>query len=217
MFRRTGADVARVSNNQQRPAVYNQFYGTAYLGARPTTPIQPTPTPAPTERIYKVGDVGPASSIIFYDKGSYSNGWRYLEATPVETDKRDDNAFSSHSSYAEINDRSLGAGLTNTRLYLEKLSRNNVTGNTAPKICDALVVNGYNDWYLPSLDELLRMYTVLRNNGNAGFQSSRYWTSTCYSNREQNPGAAIFVDFSNGVAGIGYLGDTLRIRACRRF
>jgi hypothetical protein len=125
--------------------------------------------------------------------------------------------ISSHSSYAEITDRSLGAGLTNTRLYLEKFRRNNVTGNTAPKICDSLIVNGYNDWYLPSLDELLAMYNTLRNNGNVGFLSRKYWTSTCYSNREQNPGAAIFVDFSNGSTGVSYVGDPARIRACRRF
>jgi len=46
LFRRTGADVARVSNNQQRPAVYNQFYGTAYLGNKPTgstSTVQPVP------------------------------------------------------------------------------------------------------------------------------------------------------------------------------
>ena len=51
VFRRTGADVARASGNQQRPAVYNQFYGTAYLGTRPapvaTAPAQPAPQPAP--------------------------------------------------------------------------------------------------------------------------------------------------------------------------
>jgi len=48
MLRRTGADVARVSDNQQRPAVYNQFYGTAYLGSKPA---QGTTTIA-TENIY---------------------------------------------------------------------------------------------------------------------------------------------------------------------
>jgi len=45
MFRRTNADVASESKNQQRPAVYNQFYGTAYLGAKPeaAAPVQATP------------------------------------------------------------------------------------------------------------------------------------------------------------------------------
>jgi hypothetical protein len=32
---------------------------------------------------YKVGDIGPARGIIFYDKTSYSDGWRYLEAAPA--------------------------------------------------------------------------------------------------------------------------------------
>ena len=35
VFKRTGADVARVSSNQQIPAVYSQFFGTAYLGQAP--------------------------------------------------------------------------------------------------------------------------------------------------------------------------------------
>jgi len=49
--------VARASNNQQRPAVYNQFAGLAYFGthpvanapavqAAPTTTVAPTPAPA---------------------------------------------------------------------------------------------------------------------------------------------------------------------------
>jgi len=35
VFNRTGADVAESSQRQQIPAVYNQFFGTAYLGSRP--------------------------------------------------------------------------------------------------------------------------------------------------------------------------------------
>jgi hypothetical protein len=213
IFRRTGGDVARVSGGGQRPAVYNQFYGIAYLGSRPSaqsnTPVQPQP------QIYKVGDIGPAGGIIFYDKGNNSGGWRYLEAAPAETDRVVDR-FSYHSSYAEITDRTFGAGLMNTRIYLEKLRINGITGNTAPRVCDDLVFNGFDDWYLPSLDELLRMYTILRDNKNAGFQPLQYWTSTCYPRGEAYPGAAYFVNFSNGQTGLGYA-DNLRIRACRRF
>ena len=35
VFNRTGADVSEVSQRQQIPAVYNQFFGTAYLGTPP--------------------------------------------------------------------------------------------------------------------------------------------------------------------------------------
>jgi tetratricopeptide (TPR) repeat protein len=45
IFRRTGSEVARVSGGGQRPAVYNQFFGVAYLGSRPSTqttqPLRP--------------------------------------------------------------------------------------------------------------------------------------------------------------------------------
>ena len=37
VFKRTGAEVTEVSMRQQIPAVYNQFFGTAYLGSRPAS------------------------------------------------------------------------------------------------------------------------------------------------------------------------------------
>jgi tetratricopeptide (TPR) repeat protein len=57
IFRLTGGAVTRVSGGNQRPAVYNQFYGVAYLGSRPSvqtaqqSPATSAPvavTPAPT-------------------------------------------------------------------------------------------------------------------------------------------------------------------------
>jgi hypothetical protein len=52
VFRRTGADVSQASNRQQIPAVYNQFFGTAYLGQSPARElaaeiVQPVPVPMP--------------------------------------------------------------------------------------------------------------------------------------------------------------------------
>jgi hypothetical protein len=186
----------------------------------PTSAARSVPVPAQPqpEQIYRIGNIGPAGGIIFYDKGNNSGGWRYLEASPASTDRADDTgSFPAHRSYGEITDRVLGAGLTNTRVYLEKLRMNNITGITAPWICNTLVHNGYNDWYLPSLDELLMMYNNLRNDRNAGFLPAKYWTSTCFSNNSDRPGYAYFVNFANGQVSHALMSETVRIRACRRF
>jgi len=53
VFRRTGADVSRLSDLQQVPAIYNQFFGVAYLTGLPGTAInspeliRPEPQPFP--------------------------------------------------------------------------------------------------------------------------------------------------------------------------
>ena len=39
---------------------------------------------AQENRVYKIGDTGPAGGIIFYDKGDNSDSWQYLEAAPPE-------------------------------------------------------------------------------------------------------------------------------------
>ena len=35
---------------------------------------------------YTVGNIGPSGGYVFYDKGSYSDGWRYLEAAPASAE-----------------------------------------------------------------------------------------------------------------------------------
>jgi hypothetical protein len=48
----------------------------------------------------------------------------------------------------------------------------------AAKICYELEMNGYSDWFLPSIDELFLMYTNLYTKGLGGFKDCFYWSST---------------------------------------
>lgn len=52
----------------------------------------------------------------------------------------------------------------------------------AAQLCNDLVLNGYNDWFLPSRDELYQMYIHREVIG--GFTTGIYWSSSEYDNDE---------------------------------
>jgi hypothetical protein len=47
LFDKTGADVRQASGGKQVPAIYSQYFETAYLGGRPAVTVQPSPAPRP--------------------------------------------------------------------------------------------------------------------------------------------------------------------------
>lgn len=85
--------------------------------------------------------------------------------------------------------------------------------DTAASVCDDLVVGPYDDWFLPSRDELQLMYTNLKNNGNKGnLHANNYWSST-----ESSTSTAYYVFFATGSAAMDDKTDPNRIRAVRAF
>ena len=50
------------------------------------------------------------------------------------------------------------------------------TAGIAARLCGDLVLNGYNDWFLPSKDELYKLY--LNKNAIGGFADDYYWSSS---------------------------------------
>lgn len=102
----------------------------------------------------------------------------------------------------------LGAGSFNTTAIIA--SQGN-TGTYAAKICRDYNGGGYNDWYLPSKDDLNKLFINKETIG--GFTSDYYWSST-----EYNTGTALSQFFANG--GLTYFnkaGSTIYVRAVRSF
>ncbi len=84
--------------------------------------------------------------------------------------------------------------------------------NTAVSICNNLVLNGYDDWYLPSSDELLDLYNERNTVG--GFSSGNYWSS---SGSGSNRSFVAFSGIRAGQVGSNALRFEYKVRAIRAF
>jgi TolB-like protein len=124
---------------------------------------------------YTIGDFGPAGGIIFYDKGRFSNGWRYLEAAPFETEV--DAQWGAYERDIKGTSDRLGTGRDNTNLIIKSLRMFSETGKAA-QVCNDLVYEGFDDWFLPSKEELNLMYKNLKSVGLGDFRDKWYWSSS---------------------------------------
>jgi len=129
--------------------------------------------------IYSIGDIGPAGGIIFYDKGSFSENWRYLEAAPANMEFKAE--WGTTNGEVRGTSTEIGSGRRNTQLILEALRANNENGKAAQRVAQ-LSINGFIDWFLPSRDELDLMYKNLHQRGLGGFKENGwdgyYWSSS---------------------------------------
>jgi hypothetical protein len=101
---------------------------------------------------YQVGEKGPAGGVIFYDKVSKDNGWRYLETTYTDVDLI---GPAGCNLTVEINtDSAIGFGLENTAKIIEKCNEALI----GAKLAKSYRLNDFNDWFLPSYFELKKIY-----------------------------------------------------------
>lgn len=125
---------------------------------------------------YQIGERGPAGGTIFHDKGSYSNGWRYLEVAPSH--QGDTKWGCNGTSISTGTD--VGSGKSNT----EKIVTNCADFSTAAEITDNLRQGGSRDWFLPSREELDLIYRNLHSKRDGPMTNTRYWSSSQYDETE---------------------------------
>ena len=158
---------------------------------------------------YQIGDTGPAGGIVFYDKGEYSEGWRYLEAAPENTEWVEKPWDYGVDAYVHGTEVEIGSGPGNTEAIVSVLGNG---GEYAAKLCDDLEYGEQDDWFLPSKGELNLMYQNLRLQGLGGFEQTLYWSSSQSSQFE-----AWAQHFSSGDQS-GHPKDyNFRVRAARAF
>lgn len=163
-----------------------------------------------TGGVCSIGDTGPGGGVVFFVKSSYAdtsistqNGTRttsltsselaalpfeYLEAAPIGWDASSAtdpewkyNSTNSSAGYSTITDVKIGTGRNNTELMRTLNPTDNAANNIAYKLAETSI-GGLNDWWLPSNQELILMFTNLykasprlgewRNQSNLAYRTS---------------------------------------------
>ena len=173
--------------------------------------------------VYSIGDAGPAGGLVFYDKGFYSDGWRYLEAAPSDIGSF---AFGYYRPDKENSNRigtflDVGSGKYNTERLVKQMdmdgkaySDNSGEGvkEYAARKCLDYSNGGCDDWFLPSRDELNLMYENLHKNGLGSFADYSYWSSS-----EDDASNAWLQYFDYGDRYVSDRNSDYRVRPVRAF
>ena len=119
------------------------------------------------------------------------------------------------------NGSEIGDGATNTASIVD-VANGGCSEAGAAKLCVDLELNGFSDWFLPSILEFKKMVAEKDNINTAGGSTfneannaptfGRYWSST-----EVNSFFAWSYDFPNGYSFNDVKPDTYRVRAVRAF
>jgi hypothetical protein len=136
----------------------------------------------------------------------------------------DTNDLSASTDYATLGVDIPGVestwdGKINTDNLILAGAPSGITVGTAAELCSSSTNNGKNDWYLPAIDEL---YKIFQNrwevaqgiSASGGTQTALapYWSST-----EYNSGAAMVLDLLTGVTFSTSKFSMSSVRAVRRF
>jgi len=167
---------------------------------------------------YAIGDTGPAGGLIFYIDEADAYSWTYLEVAPASTEWIDkewgDNGTEIGGNAALTG---IGDGQAATDAIVDHMEAESITG-TAAQLCDALSYGGYDDWFLPSTNELNAIWDNLvddgtgANSGVGGFAGDFYWSSSEYSSIY-----ACYQSFLSGSQHYNLKSLTRRVRAVRAF
>jgi len=155
----------------------------------------PAPT-APALPAYKIGDTGPAGGLIFYDKGNNSGGWRYLEAAPVDIEFI--GVWRVRGTAVDDTQATIGSGKRNTQTAVGIFKQTTGEWDTAAQKVVEIEFSGFNDWFIPSRDELDQMYGNLKRKNLGDFKNEYYMSSTTTFGGYLQKLAVLTQNFSNG-------------------
>ena len=162
-------------------------------------------------------DTGPGGGFVFYDAGSRQSWGRYLEAAPAGWSGSPDDpnkvwCAKDQPGYARklATGTQIGSGASNTALIIQ-----NCGSETAAGLAAAYRGGGKADWFLPSKDELAKVYD---RRTEIGAPADVLWSSSQSSNYASAAWCQDFTAFAKGWQNPdGEKNVTGRVRPVRAF
>jgi uncharacterized protein (TIGR02145 family) len=105
------------------------------------------------------------------DPGYDSTGLKVLIASSTDTTAT---SWGGVGMLIDGTSTDIGSGMLNTEIISKACNEPNI----AAKVCRNLVINGYDDWYLPSKDELNKLYLNRIAIGGFAYIQPYYWSSS---------------------------------------
>jgi hypothetical protein len=178
--------MATVTGLTNGSSYYFKVAAVSSAGTGALTSATPAVAPAqPCSSSCVVGDIGPGGGIIFITPATSGNSsGEFFEAAPNNWNGGSDANIawcsSASTSISGSTGTSIGSGKTNTAAVASACT----TGASDTAI--AYSGGGFSDWFLPSIDELLQMYTQrtaiggfkATNRGSTSISTATYWSST---------------------------------------
>ena len=166
---------------------------------------------APCTPLYQLGDIV-EGGIVFYVDATGEHG-----LVAAQEDLEGTYEWGCYNqSVSGADSQWIGSGLQNTMDITNQGCTTEDGGITAAQAALDAEINGYSDWYLPSVGELQIMYLSIASGsylGNIGdFQSTYYWSSS-----ENNGSIAWYVNFINGYTIYYSKSNPDRVRVIRAF
>jgi hypothetical protein len=177
------------------------------------------------DELCKIGMTGPGGGPVFfidyydqYPSFCATGDCNYLEASPADVDEAGSDFTSAWCSNTTTSrgltawsNSAIGAGRTNTTTADTTCSSGAIqtaVDYTAPAF------NGVakDDWWLPSIGELMAMYWNLRQAGVGSFSADDYWSSS-----EASATLAWSQYFDSGTQSTNLKTSTIRVRPVRGF
>ena len=110
-------------------------------------------------------------------------------------------------------------GFTNTANLIAAGAGSGITAGTAAELCNSSTNNGKSDWYLPALDELIKIFQNRWDiaQGIATASGTQLAFADYWSSSETNASSARYFNFDYGSTSIKNKSNTFYVRAVRKF